>query len=141
MRPSVETEEEYRTSKCLLLHFLRSRSVVQKVVGGKEVLESLIDFLNGRIFIHEKYYCHYLKKGHVHLNIYTNNGVEGLQNGVRHSIHKETAQTSLPLATKKIVDGELNANSRKKFEMRRNAKTTPHLQEYHDQVAIPSTIP
>ena len=123
MQNTVENAEEYKISKCLLLHYLRSKEVSNKVVGGNEVIQSVVDFLNERIFLHENRYCNHLKKDFLHYNVYTNNGVEGLQNGVRHSVHRVTALTALPLATKRIVDGELDANNRKHLTTYRNAVT------------------
>ena len=83
MTEGIENRDEYLISKALLIHFLRSKKIIDIIIGGVEFVESIIKFLEGRVFIHEDKYCYYLKMSLKHHGVYTNNGVEGLQNGVK----------------------------------------------------------
>ena len=123
MTEGIESRDEYLISRALLIHFLTPKKIIDKIIGGVEFVESIIKFLEGRVFIHEDKYCYYLKMSLKHHGVYTNNGVEGLQNGVRHSTTGVTATTSLPLATERICDGDLHATMRKAHDISKNSRS------------------
>ena len=56
MKEGLETVMEYTASKNILKKFITSDFLKSRVLGGDEVCRKLLNFLEGRIFIHERYY-------------------------------------------------------------------------------------
>ena len=81
MREDVETELEYKYSKCLLEDYLNSESTVNTL--GNEYVKSLKDFLLPGFFTHEMRFAFYLRKYLRHFNNYTNSCHEGTNNALK----------------------------------------------------------
>ena len=61
MRPGyVESTEEYKISKLLLMQFVCSAVVLSAVGGHMYIVAAILRFLQGRVFVHESLYLHYL---------------------------------------------------------------------------------
>jgi len=69
MRPGyVETEEEYKISKFLLLQFVCSPSFLSAAEGKMFVVIAMLRFLQKHVFVYEHLYCHYLRRSVRHLD-------------------------------------------------------------------------
>lgn len=69
MRPGyVETEEEYKISKFLLLQFVCSPSFLSAAEGKMFVVISMLRFLQKHVFVYEHLYCHYLRRSVRHFD-------------------------------------------------------------------------
>jgi hypothetical protein len=63
MKPSyVENMLEYLISKCILLTFVCSAPVLAAADGHAIVIENVLKFLRGHVFVHEKLYLHFLRR-------------------------------------------------------------------------------
>lgn len=62
MRPGyVETEEEYKISKYLLLQFVCSAAVLSAAEGKTFMIIQMLKWLRGYVFVHEQLYLHLLR--------------------------------------------------------------------------------
>jgi len=63
MRPGyAEDESEYKISKCILLQYICSASVLSAAEGKLFVIVAILKFLRGHVFVHEQLYLHYLRR-------------------------------------------------------------------------------
>ena len=70
MRPGyVETDEEYKISKLILLQFVCSASVLRAADGNVHLVVSLLRFLQTYIFVHETQYLHYKRSKVRHFDV------------------------------------------------------------------------
>ena len=61
MRPGyVESNEEYKISKLLLMQFVCSAAVLSAVGGHMYIVTAILRFLQGHVFVHESLFLHYL---------------------------------------------------------------------------------
>ena len=60
MRPGyVESKEEYKISKLLLMQFVCSAAVLSAVGGHMYIITAILCFLQGHVFVHESLFLHY----------------------------------------------------------------------------------
>ncbi len=76
-----ESEEEYLVSKSLFIQFVQSYQV--ESLFGKDFIASVTRFVRENVFPHEDRFCYYHRHGLFHLEIHTNCGQEGTNNGVK----------------------------------------------------------
>jgi hypothetical protein len=76
-----ESEEEYVVSKALFMQFVQSYQV--KNLFGQPFIDSVTRFVRENVFTHEDRFCYYHRHGLFHLEIHTNCGHEGTNNGVK----------------------------------------------------------
>ena len=70
MRPEyVETDEEYKISKLILLRFVCSAAVLRAADGHVHLVVSLLRFLQTYIFVHETQYLHYKRSKVRHFDV------------------------------------------------------------------------
>jgi hypothetical protein len=63
MRPGyVESDDEYKISKLLLLQFICSAAALSACDGNVQLVLCILKFLQGHVFVHEALYLHYLFK-------------------------------------------------------------------------------
>jgi hypothetical protein len=61
MKPGyVESDDEYRISKTLLIQFICSAPVLAAAGGNVNMILDMLQFLQGYVFVHESLYLHYL---------------------------------------------------------------------------------
>ena len=70
MRPGyVETDDEYKISKLILLQFVCSAAVLRAADGHVHLVVSMLRFLQIYIFVHEEQYLHYKRSIVRHFDI------------------------------------------------------------------------
>ena len=70
MRPGyVESTEEYKISKLILLQFICSAVVLEAVEGKVYIVTAILRFLQGHVFVHESLYLHYLRAKIRHFDV------------------------------------------------------------------------
>ena len=70
MRPGyVESKEEYKISKLLLMQFVCSAAVLSAVGGHMYIVTAILRFLQGHVFVHESLYLHYLRHKLRHFDV------------------------------------------------------------------------
>ena len=84
MRPCcIETEDEYKISKYILLQFICSAAVLKAVNGNAGTIVAILHFLQCHVFTHETLYLHYLRKKIRHFDIATSSNQEGANFGTK----------------------------------------------------------
>jgi hypothetical protein len=99
-----ENEDEYKVSKALFLKFVQSKQV--RDLFDQSFVDSVIMFVRENVFPHEARFCYYHRHGLFHLEIHTNCGQEGTNNGVKHNSAPVMPQNKLEHA---IVTLDFNA--------------------------------
>lgn len=102
MNGLVETEEEYKISKALLIHYLKSNALQEK--AGESNLDRIVTFVRKNVEPHEANYCFYLRIGIRHFEEYTNSSHEGTNNGLKHSAAPVLPVMSLQRTTEVLTD-------------------------------------
>ena len=70
MRPGyVESDDEYKISKYLLLQFVCSATVLRAASGQIPVVVALLRFIQGHVFVHEHLYLHYTRQFLRHFDV------------------------------------------------------------------------
>lgn len=70
MRPGyVESDDEYKISKLILLQFVCSASVLKAAEGHIHIVTSILRFLQTYIFVHEFHYLHYKRRSMRHFDV------------------------------------------------------------------------
>ena len=95
-----ENEEEYKVSKALFLKFVQSKQV--KDLFDSSFVNSVILFVRENVFPHEDRFCYYHRHGLFHLEIHTNCGQEGTNNGVKHNSAPVMPQNKLERTIKTL---------------------------------------
>ena len=63
MRPGyAEDETEYKISKCILLQYICSATVLSAAEGKVFMIVAILKFLRGHVFVHEQLYLHYRRR-------------------------------------------------------------------------------
>ena len=82
MKPSCETEAEYRHSKHLFFKFLNTEYIRDNL--GQLFIDNVTRFMNDSIIPQEPYFCFYRRKSTRHFEEYSNSPHEGTNNGLKH---------------------------------------------------------
>ena len=70
MRPEyVETDEEYKISKLILLRFVCSAAVLRAADGHVHLVVSLLRFLQTYVFVYEAQYLHHKRSKVCHFDV------------------------------------------------------------------------
>ena len=103
-----ESEEEYFVSKALFIQFVQSYQV--KNLFGQPFIDSVTKFVRENVFPHEDRFCYYRRHGLFHLEIHTNCGHEGTNNGVKNCSSPVMPQNRLDCAIKTLnLNAEVKA--------------------------------
>ncbi|KAG7344882.1 hypothetical protein IV203_032413 [Nitzschia inconspicua] len=99
---SIETLDEYKASKALLLSYVTSEEVV-KVIGDNNA-DHIVTFLRSNVFVHEQHFamCFYLDvRG---FDAYSNTCLEGTNYGVKYCENRVLPNMSQAKATKVMTN-------------------------------------
>jgi hypothetical protein len=80
-RNKIESEEEYKISKALLQHYIRSNTDTLT----KEGADMMLDFIKNSFETQEDYLCFHKRFAVRHFDSYSNSGHEGTNNGLKHN--------------------------------------------------------
>ncbi|KAG7372657.1 MULE transposase domain containing protein [Nitzschia inconspicua] len=111
---SVETLDEYKASKALLLSYVNSEEVV-KVIGD-DTADNIVTFLRSNVFVHEQHFarCFYLDvRG---FDAYSNTCLEGTNYGVKYCENRVLPNMSQAKATKVMINQDEDKFTRKPEE-------------------------
>ena len=92
------TRDEFLISYALFLDFIGSKDVLS--LFGEEACNLIIKFVRENVLPHEENFCYYKRHGIFHLETNTNCGLEGLQNGTKHSSNPLRPSTKLDKAVR-----------------------------------------
>ena len=95
-----ETQEEYFVSKALFMKFVQSKQV--RTLFGAIFVHSVVDFVRESVFPHEERFCYYKRHALFHLEIHTNCGQEGTNNGVKNNASPVMPQNNLDRTIKTL---------------------------------------
>ena len=103
MKPLCHTEDEYITSKALLLSFLKSPQLVQAYYP-LTTASYILGYLESHVFPHEQHYCFYKRTELYNFEIYSNSAHESQHHAVKYSSNALNPNDDCHLWCKKCVD-------------------------------------
>ena len=101
------SKSEFELSVALFLNYVSSQSVVN--ILGQDACGDIIEFARSKVIANKDHFVYYLRHSLFHLNIYTNCGHEGTNNGIKHCAAAVSPRNSVHKSV-----GTLNFNAKKK---------------------------